>query len=382
MGRQPRERNGYDGRARERAGGWWIAVCVTALLQATVGRSVELHAQDAGRRSETRPAAARRDYPPLPEKAAPLNRRQTVFIDAAGKRLFLKTQVVLRRGQLEMLCCLKQTKEHESILAVDSKAYVVHAGLLALGAKPGRPVQFVPEFRPPTGQRIDIFARWLDADGRERRVPAQKWVRTSPERFYVVRMEQLPADLKLPGDLPLRYDEENAELSWYGHMTEAKRDRLLKLSDDPAYRRAIEKFFADSQYRPMTAHWVFAGSTFFVDPATGRSQYGAEGGELICVANFTTATIDVATASSAANDALMYEANPDAIPPNGTPVLLELVPVFEVRKDHAADEDAAEVKTPRQGTGKNGGRDLDDEPTARDSSDEPVSGGRGTGERQ
>ncbi|RMG39079.1 MAG: hypothetical protein D6725_05940 [Planctomycetota bacterium] len=285
---------------------------------------------EASRPTTGKTAVGSADHEPaLPEKAAPLNRRQTVFIDAAGKRLFLKTKVVLRRGQLEMLCCLKQTKEHESILSIDSKAYVVHAGLLALGAKPGHPVQFVPEFKPPSGQRIDIFARWKDAKGHEHRVPAQKWIRTSPDRFYVVRMDRLPDDLTLPDDLPLRYDEENKELSWYGHMTRPMLDRLLKLSRDPGYQKAIRKFFADSQYRPMTAHWVFAGSTFFVDPATGRSQYGAEGGELICVANFTTATIDVAAPSSASNDALLYEADTNRIPPVGTPVLLELVPVFE-----------------------------------------------------
>ena len=70
-------------------------------------------------------------------KLIPLNKQHTVLLDRAGNKLLLRAKVVLRDGILEMLCCPKQTKEHESILAVDAKAFIIHAGLLALGAKPG-----------------------------------------------------------------------------------------------------------------------------------------------------------------------------------------------------------------------------------------------------
>src|ERR1700685_414495 len=86
----------------------------------------------------------------------PLNPNRTVLLDREGKRLLVRTRVVLREGMLEMLCCPAQTKEHESILAVDSRAYVIHAGLIALGAKPGTPVQYQPAYKAPTGQPIDI----------------------------------------------------------------------------------------------------------------------------------------------------------------------------------------------------------------------------------
>ena len=63
-----------------------------------------------------------------------MNKQETVLLDAEGKRLVLKGEVCLREGLLEMLVCLKQTKEHESILSVATKAQTVHAGLLALFA--------------------------------------------------------------------------------------------------------------------------------------------------------------------------------------------------------------------------------------------------------
>ena len=62
-----------------------------------------------------------------------LNKSGTVLVDFKGKRLLIKSDVVLREGMLEMLACLKQTKEHESILSVDAKAQLVHAGLIKIG---------------------------------------------------------------------------------------------------------------------------------------------------------------------------------------------------------------------------------------------------------
>ena len=54
------------------------------------------------------------------KEPVPLNKQGTVLLDVDGKRLLLKTKVCLRDGVLEMFCCLKQTKEHESILAIES----------------------------------------------------------------------------------------------------------------------------------------------------------------------------------------------------------------------------------------------------------------------
>ncbi len=256
-----------------------------------------------------------------------LNKKRTVLLDKKNKRLLLRTHVVLRQGLLEMLCCLKQTKEHESIVALDGKAYVAHAGLLALGARPGRPVQYEPKYVPPSGQRVDIFVNWKDEQGREHRQPAQTWIRHALYRFHIYKLEKLPDDLKLPKDLPLRYDAQCKELTWFGPMTAQQRDQLLKLSRSDEFQKAVRLFYTQSQPTQMKAHWVFVGSGFYKDPDTGRQYYLAENGDFICVANFPDATLDVDISSTPnGTENLLFEAYTERIPPLGTEVVLELVP--------------------------------------------------------
>jgi hypothetical protein len=100
-----------------------------------------------------------------------------VWLDKENRRLIVEGEVCLTRGLLEMFACPKETKEHESIVAVNAKAYVVHAGLLALGAKEGRPVQFDPQYIPASGARVDVFVFWTDENGKQQQAPAQQWIR-------------------------------------------------------------------------------------------------------------------------------------------------------------------------------------------------------------
>lgn len=259
----------------------------------------------------------------------PFNKQGTVLLDKPGKRILLKTQVALREGTLEQFCCLKQTKEHESILSLDARAKEVHAALLIVGAKPGAPVQFNPEYKPPSGQKIDIFVSWSDEQGKLHRVSAKQWIRNATLRFWTFPLTALPASLKIPKDTELRYDTKLKELSWYGPMTTRQKQDFLALSKDQQYRKAILFFFDQGQSREMEADWVFAGSAFVRDEETKQEFYLAEEGDLICVANFPSATIDVAIQSSADAGGLMFEAWTEHIPPKGTPVTIEIIPVFD-----------------------------------------------------
>ena len=63
------------------------------------------------------------------------------------------------------------------MLAVNVKPRIIHAGLLAVGAKPGHPARFQPEFSPPTGTEIAIEVRWKDRQGKVQSARAQDWVR-------------------------------------------------------------------------------------------------------------------------------------------------------------------------------------------------------------
>ena len=73
---------------------------------------------------------------------------------------------------------IRKTKEHESIVAVDATAKLIHAGLLAIGLRPGSPASFYPEFKPATGDLVAIRIRWRD-DTEDHETSAQTWVKNS-----------------------------------------------------------------------------------------------------------------------------------------------------------------------------------------------------------
>lgn len=103
--------------------------------------------------------------------------------------------------------------------------------------------------------------------------------------------------------------------------------------------------------KAMAHPWVFAGSRFWTDPETGRQYYQAEGGDFICVSNFSTATLDIPVESSQSNESLEFEAFTERIPPLGTPVRLVLKPMQkngENGRDHSERSDDEGAKTESQ----------------------------------
>ena len=89
-------------------------------------------------------------------------------------------------------------------------------------------------------------------------------------------------------------------------------------------RPAQELIRTVSTQAALEADWVFAGSVFWKDPVDGTEYYQADGGDLICVSNFPTATLDLPIESSQANDELMFEVFAGRVPPRGTEVDLIL----------------------------------------------------------
>jgi hypothetical protein len=78
--------------------------------------------------------------------------------------------------------------------------------------------------------------------------------------------------------------------------------------------------------KAMPFDWVFAGSGFWKDEATGEQHYQANGGDFICVSNFPTAMLDLPVQSSKDNADLMFHAFTEKIPPKGTKVRVVLLP--------------------------------------------------------
>ncbi len=110
------------------------------------------------------------------EKLLPLDPKDPVWLTPDRKHVVTVGQICLREGLLEFFACRRGSKEHESIVSIDVKPYVIHAGLLAAGAEPGEPVQYHPEFKPPTGPEVEIEVRWKDEDDKLRKTRAQDWV--------------------------------------------------------------------------------------------------------------------------------------------------------------------------------------------------------------
>lgn len=208
-----------------------------------------------------------------PEGLVRLDPEQEVWIDKKNKLVVVDGVVVLREGQLEMFACPVRSKEHESVVAVNSKAFLVHTALLAVGTKEGSPVKWDPEYQPASGTEVEIKVLWLDADGKQHRTRAQNWVRNV------------------------------------------------------------------NTNKPLEHNWVFAGSMFWKDEIDGKMHYLAEAGDLICVSNFPSATLDLPIESSQANAGLMFEAFTENIPPRGQPVRLVLIPKIEEQKEK---QDAAQ----------------------------------------
>ncbi len=123
--------------------------------------------------------AEEKPAPPPPEVAGlpSLSKDGEIWLDVKGKRVLIGGRIVRTEGQLEMFACLKNTKEHESIVAANTKAVNVNAALIALGATPGGPVQFRPEFKPASGPEVEVTVIWTDKDGKRQQARGQDWIR-------------------------------------------------------------------------------------------------------------------------------------------------------------------------------------------------------------
>ena len=239
-----------------------IACLIAVFVVCASLRTPSLRGQDAPSGDPPK-KTAKPVLPKVPKHWLQLTKDHEIWLDTKNKQLIVGGRVCLREGLLEMFACPKGTKEHESVVAVNTPARFVHAGLLYLGAKPGPPVQFEPKYRPAGGTPILVEVLWTDQDGKQQRTNARQWVK------------------------------------------HAKTGKALEYP------------------------WVFAGSGFWTDEQAGQRYYYADGGEFICVSNFSTAMLDLPVASSDANDTLMFCAFTEHIPPRGTPVRLVLTPQLD-----------------------------------------------------
>jgi len=114
-----------------------------------------------------------------------------------------------------------------------------------------------------------------------------------------------------------------------------------------------------STQKAMAQRWIFGGSEFSKDPDTGEEVYYGDFGELICLSNFSTATIDVDVKSSQANNGLLFEAFTENIPPVNTKVYTvlkpgEIVKPEKIEKEKPSEGDAGTADAPKPTPPPNG----------------------------
>ena len=99
------------------------------------------------------------------------------------------------------------------------------------------------------------------------------------------------------------------------------------LQDGKARRaNAREWVFDETKKAPLAVDWVFAGSELVKDPVNKKPYYLADDGDLITVANFGSAILDLPFASTANDADRGFVARTDQIPPMGTFVTMIFKP--------------------------------------------------------
>ena len=248
---------------------WQLATSavVLAILAAGAARGAETPAE------KTPPA----------EKPVILTTLPGIVVDTEKGEVRLEGKVCLREGALELVVCSEGTREHESVVAVKARPSHVTFALALLGLEPGQPAHWTEAgaFSPPAGGTLDITARFFTVSDEEK-----------------ARVDKLIAEGAKPEDIEVRKTLLKEVPAW----------KLLRLSgSEVEVTRPIE--------------WVYVGR-----PEKNMLVAADREGTVVCLSNFVEAVIDVPFESTAANADLLYEANPNVVPPVGTPVELVLRP--------------------------------------------------------
>jgi hypothetical protein len=226
-----------------------------------------------------------------PELAAALARLQLpgVKINLDQWSVDVDATVCLREGLLELIACTKDTKEHESIVAIDAKPSHLHTALLLLGAKPGNPAmrQAVDEEAtrfidlPPRGGSVEVFLVLKDPAGKESARPISAFIAPAEHADG-------PAG---PGD-----------------------------GSDPA---AGNKF--------PTHTFLFTGSILHGEGDGPRQYLCDQSGNVISLATFGDELLALPGIHDDANGALVWQVDGDQLPERGAKVTLRLRPQLDRR---------------------------------------------------
>lgn len=192
------------------------------------------------------------------------------------------SRIALKEGLLELIACVRDTKEHESFIVIDAKPSHVHTALLLLGAKPGNPAINQPidpemtrfRFVPPSGGPVDVYLVFKDADGKLVEKPINEFIKAADHQ-----------------DLSVAPEPEGVKEKFSTHRFLFSGSILVGDGDGP------RRYLCDTEGN------VISISTF--------------GDELLCLPGF----------HDHANEALMWQVDGDNLPALDSKVILRLRPV-------------------------------------------------------
>jgi hypothetical protein len=256
-----------------------VALCVAALGLILVACGA--YAEDApGAEKPNKPGAAQVELP-------------GIKIDAKNKRIDIDAKVSLDDGLLEVIACIRDSREHESIIVVDAVPVHIHTALLLIGAENGHPAMVKPANEektewlrlPPRGDPISVSLVYPDPENKDKSIER-------PISDFIKRAE---------GDPALEKDEEEME--------------------DPA--KVFDTF-------------VFAGSILRQNEK-GERQYLADvNGNVVSISTFGDEVLCLPAQISQDNAALVWSVNSKHLPAVGTKVKLRLT-LKEKPKDPEAE---------------------------------------------
>lgn len=104
-----------------------------------------------------------------------------VRIDYGNRQVEVDGRVILREGLLELFACSPHTREHESIVLLNTQPVIIFQALGLLGLEPGHPLRMDPntgQIIPASGQNVEIDVSY-ELDGTRKTVPIENWMRHS-----------------------------------------------------------------------------------------------------------------------------------------------------------------------------------------------------------
>jgi hypothetical protein len=153
----------------------FAVVTIGLLLGPILCPQSRVHSDDAWVSPEELRVRVSETFDP-PKDCKSLHPKNRIWINREDQIVVLDGYVVQRQVPLELFACPTGSKEHEAVVGVLARAQTVHAGLLAINAKPGSPASFEP-FKPASGTTVRVYVLWFDSDNKPQGTLAQNWVR-------------------------------------------------------------------------------------------------------------------------------------------------------------------------------------------------------------